>query len=291
MVKLRYLLTRLVFVACCLSWIANPSIANQSAIPAESLKEPSKSPASKISDSDRAIIGRSTHSVWFDAKNGTVRPIRGGQSLNVDDRHNSIAGNATITPPSGWWLSFKALLKLLFASWQILLLVFLIVSLVMGGFVILKYGLSFQSHAGKMTDLAKLEREKAKLQDLPFEVEQTMFGLLGEAERYRAAGDYSKAIVYLFSHALVEMDGARCIRLARGKTNRAYLRELRDEESLRGFTNQLVSAFEYAFFGKHILSQEAFETIWQQVPAFDMKIKQIGMNANKDSRSVSWGST
>lgn len=286
MVKLRCLLTSLVFVACCLPWIAN-----QSAISAESQEEPTNSSASKISDSDRAIIGRSTHSVWFDAKNGTVRPIRGGKSLNVDDRHNAIAGNVTKSPPSGWWITFKALVKFLFESWQILLLIFLIALLATAASVILKYGLSFQSYTGKMTDLAKLEREKAKLQDLPFEVEQTMFGLLGEAERYRAAGDYSKAIVYLFSHALVEMDGARCIRLARGKTNRAYLRELRDQESLRGFTNQLVSAFEYAFFGKHVLSQEAFERIWQQVPAFDMNIKQIGMNANKDNRSVSWGST
>ena len=285
MVKLCCLRFALVFVACCLSWIPN-----QSSLFARSSEEPPKSTASKISDTDRAIIGRSTNSVWFDLEDGSVRPIRAGKSLNVDDRHDSIAGNVTKSPPSAWWISFKALIKLLFASWQILLLVLLIASLAMGGFVILKYGLSFQSYS-KMTDLSKLEREKAKLQDLPFEVEQTMFGLLAEAERHRAAGDYSKAIVYLFSHALVEMDGARCIRLARGKTNRAYLRELNDKESLRGFTNQLVLAFEYAFFGKHLLSQEAFERIWQQVPAFDMNIKQIGMNANKDNRSVSWGNT
>ena len=137
----------------------------------------------------------------------------------------------------------------------------MITLLVIAGFVILRYGLSFQSHGGKLSDVSMLEREKAKLLDLPFEVEQTMFGLLAQAEKYREAGDYSKAIIYLFSHALVEMDGARCIRLARGKTNRAYLRELRDQESLRGFTNQLVSAFEYAFFGKHVLSQDAFERI------------------------------
>jgi hypothetical protein len=126
-----------------------------------------------------------------------------------------------------------------------------------------------------MSDLSMREREKAKLQDLPFEIEQTMFGLLAQAERYRAAGDYSKAIIYLFSHALVELDGARCIRLARGKTNRAYLRELNGQDNLRGFSNQLVLAFEYAFFGKHVLSQEAFERIWQQVPAFDATLKQI----------------
>jgi hypothetical protein len=118
-----------------------------------------------------------------------------------------------------------------------------------------------------------------------------MFGLLAQAEKYRAAGDYSKAITYLFSHALVEMDGARCIRLARGKTNRAYLRELRDQESLRYFTNQLVLAFEYAFFGKHVLSKEAFERIWEQVPAFDANIKQIGPQPSKSNRFVSIGNS
>jgi len=253
-----------------------------------------KSASSQVGEKDRAIIGRSTHSVWFDTKDGTVRPIRESQSINVDDRHDSIGGNVTGTSPA-WWVSLKNLFSdffgFLFQSWQILLLVVLVTLLAIAGFVILRYGLSFQSYAGKMTNAGAIAREKAKLQDLPFDVEQTMFGLLAQAERYRAAGDYSKAIIYLFSHALVEMDGARCIRLARGKTNRAYLRELRDQESLRSFTNQLVSAFEYAFFGKHVLSQETFERIWQQVPDFDTNIKQIGLKPSQDNRSAFMGNT
>ena len=288
MVKLRYLVCVFAFVACGFF-----VMANQSSIGAYAPQDnPTKSVGSQITDKDRAIIGRSTHSVWFDASDGTIRPIRSGTSVDVGDRHEAIASNLPNTPPS-WWVSLKNLFGgffgLLFQSWQILLLVVLITLLVIAGFVILRYGLSFQSYGGKMSNVSMREREKAKLLDLPFEVEQTMFGLLAQAEKYRAAGDYSKAIIYLFSHALVEMDGARCIRLARGKTNRAYLRELRDQESLRGFTSQLVSAFEYAFFGKHVLSQEAFERIWQQVPAFDTNIKQIGMKPNKDSRSVSMG--
>lgn len=232
----------------------------------------------KVDDKDRATIHRSTHSVWFDSSDQSVHPTRASKTIDVDDRHRSIAG--TVQPNTwSWWRAFRLSLgdwfSWIFQSWQILLLVCLLSLLVIVGFLVLRYGLSFQVRAAKLSDLSIREREKAKLQDLPFELEQTMFGLLAQAERYRAAGDFSKAIIYLFSHALVEMDGARCIRLERGKTNRAYLRELNGQDNLRGFTNQLVLAFEYAFFGKHVLSQEAFERIWQQVPAFDAYLKQI----------------
>ena len=290
MVNLCFLLRVFTVALCCFLLVMS-----QSSLGAYTQQDTlSKTVDSQITDKDRAIIGRSTHSVWFDASEGTVRPIRNGTSVNVDDRHDAIASNLSNTPPS-WWVSLKNLFAdffgFLFQSWQILLLMVLITLLVIAGFVVLRHGLSFQSYGGKMSSVSILEREKAKLLDLPFEVEQTMLGLLAQAERHRAAGDYSKAIIYLFSHALVEMDGARCIRLARGKTNRAYLRELRDQESLRGFTNQLVTAFEYAFFGKHVLSQEAFEKIWQQVPAFDTNIKQISMKPSKDSRSLSMGNS
>lgn len=232
----------------------------------------------KIGDQDRTTINRSNHSVWFDSDDGSVRPIRRSKSLDVADRHSSIAGPVQ-TSSANWWDSLRMSLgdffSWIFRGWQILLIVSLIGLLLVVGFIVLKYGVSFQERVRKMTAMSVQEKEKSKIQDLPFEVEQTKFGLLAQAERYRAAGDFSKAIVYLFSHALVEMDSARCIRLARGKTNRVYLRELRERDNLSGFTNQLVLAFEYAYFGKHVLSQDAFESIWQQVPAFDAYVKQI----------------
>ncbi len=232
----------------------------------------------KIGDQDRTTINRSNHSVWFDSDDGTVRPIRSSKSIDVADRHRSIAGPVQ-TSSSNWWDSFRLSLgdffSWIFRGWQILLIVSLISLLLIVGFVVMKYGVSFQERVRKMTAMFVPEREKSKIQDLPFEIEQTMFGLLAQAERYRAAGDFSKAVVYLFSHALVEMDGARCIRLERGKTNRVYLRELRELDTLRDFTYQLILAFEFAFFGKHVLSREAFESIWQQVPAFDAYLKKI----------------
>jgi len=253
-------------------------IWNQSGDAMAEVETPSETYSSKLGERDRAVVGRSTNSVWYDAKDGTVHPTRRVKPINVDDRHDSIAGPANRTT-SNWWTNFWRTVgnfaSWMFSGWQILFLISLLVFLSIIGFILFRNGFRFQVLTRKSTDKSALEKEKAKLLDLPFEVEPTMFGLLAQADRYRAAGDYSKAIIYLFSHALVEMDGARCIRLERGKTNRVYLRELRDRDQLKGFTSQLVMAFEFAFFGRHVLSQEAFERIWQQVPAFNAHLKEI----------------
>jgi len=119
------------------------------------------------------------------------------------------------------------------------------------------------------------ERDQAKITDLPFEIEQSTLGLLEQAGVFRSRGEYSKAIVYLFSHVLVELDAAGHIRLARGKTNRIYLRELGSRETERKFTSYLVRWFEHVFFGKHDMDPEVFEKIWGQLPAFDRQLKNI----------------
>ena len=68
MVKLRYLVCVFAFVACGFF-----VMANQSSIGAYAPQDnPTKSVGSQITDKDRAIIGRSTHSVWFDASDGTI---------------------------------------------------------------------------------------------------------------------------------------------------------------------------------------------------------------------------
>ena len=54
-----------------------------------------------------------------------------------------------------------------------------------------------------------------------------------EAQRRRAAGDLSGAIVCLFAHQLLTLDQLGLIRLAPGKTGRHYVQRLRDRESRR----------------------------------------------------------
>ena len=225
------------------------------------------------------LVRKSTHPVWFDAKTGNITPVAARKNeIDVSDRHSSVATPEPRTNSAWWdslWGSLSIVFSWLFEGWLTILGVFLVLLALVAGFLVWRHGSKgggfFRSREAK--DLLAHELEKAKIQDLPFEIELTAIGLLGQAAKLRAAGDYSKAIVYLFSHVLVEMDGARCIRLTRGKTNRTYLRELRGREMLKSFTNQLVQAFEFAFFGKHQLSQETFEAIWQQLPVFEENLK------------------
>ncbi len=65
-----------------------------------------------------------------------------------------------------------------------------------------------------------------QVEALPFLAERPRGDLLGQARRHYEQGNYSEAIIYLFSYQLVELDKVSRIQLAKGKTNRQYLREL-----------------------------------------------------------------
>jgi len=231
---------------------------------------------------DREVIQRSTNSVWYDSDQETVTPVGStDQKLDVSDRHDSVVSSKL---PYDWsWLEWSTsglrdLLTWIFSSWKIVLIVFFLVLLFTIAYVAWQYTdfAGAYSPARKKISKTVLEREAVKIQDLPFEIVQSALGLLGQAEKYRAASDYSRAIVYLYSHVLVELDEARCIRLAKGKTNRMYLRELKDREMIRHFTNQLVTAFEFTFFGKHQLDASSIESIWNQLAAFESELKRSG---------------
>lgn len=118
---------------------------------------------------------------------------------------------------------------------------------------------------------------------------------LAEAKRHYVAGNFTDAIVYLFSYRLLQLDRHHFVRLAKGKTNRQYLREIeshslslrrripREEipvqsygveknETDRSGVAQLLKAtthlFEEAFFGKHPPGRKQFEKCWEQNQRF-----------------------
>ena len=65
-----------------------------------------------------------------------------------------------------------------------------------------------------------------RVEALPFLAERPRGDLLALARRHYFEGNYSEAIIYLFSYELVALDKLALVRLVRGKTNRQYLREL-----------------------------------------------------------------
>jgi hypothetical protein len=108
-----------------------------------------------------------------------------------------------------------------------------------------------------------------RIESLPVPAVDRPRDLLDEAQRCRQCGDYGRAIVFLFSHELWQLDKHGRIRLARGKTNRQYLREIRSWPALRGLVEQTVGVFEDFFFGHHAVEQFAFEACWSRLDEFD----------------------
>lgn len=119
-----------------------------------------------------------------------------------------------------------------------------------------------------------LRAEISRIESLPFQLDKKPVSLLDEAERLYREGNYSQAIVYLFSYQLVEMDKLQVIRLARGKTNRQYLRDLRTRQRLRSLVETSMVAFEHVFFGQHALPRAAFEPCWRSISEFDRLIRE-----------------
>ncbi|HWB13593.1 MAG TPA: DUF4129 domain-containing protein [Pirellulales bacterium] len=116
--------------------------------------------------------------------------------------------------------------------------------------------------------------DAARIEALPFRIRRRDIDLLDEARRLYEAGKYGEAMVYLFSYQLVEMDRHQVIRLAKGKTNRQYLRDLRRQPSLREIIERSMVAFEEVFFGGHVLDRARFEAVWHQLGQFTSFVTQ-----------------
>ena len=110
--------------------------------------------------------------------------------------------------------------------------------------------------------------DSARVGELPFQIEGDAIDLLPMAEQLRSQGKFGQAIVYLFSYQLLHLDRNRLIRLAKGKTNRQYLRELRSNRDLQHLFERTMVAFEDVFFGEHALNRDRFETCWDTLNSF-----------------------
>jgi len=113
-----------------------------------------------------------------------------------------------------------------------------------------------------------------RVEALPVVVKREVSDLRGEARRLADAGRYSEAIVYLYSHLLVQLDRHQAIRLAKGKTNRQYLGEAAATSGDLGpIVERTMTAFEDAYFGHHELPAAAFEACWGDVQRLDTIVR------------------
>ena len=150
-------------------------------------------------------------------------------------------------------------------SWVLIIaIVLLMVGLLVWGY--LRMGDDSQSAAAESEDF---EAMRKRVKELPFEIQhESETDFRTRARRAYDVGDYTQAIMLLFSHVLLMLDHRGHIHLRKGKTNRQYLREIRTNPSLAGFYQRVMIPFEESFFGGHNVSKSTFEDCWTRLEEF-----------------------
>ena len=200
---------------------------------------------------------------WYDAAQDELRRFDVQPPKDLKNRHSrwQTTPPKNVRMPSWLWTLLEVL------GWTLLVaaITLLVVALVRA------YLLDASGSAAE-ADTAAAETAKRgdadRVESLPFALKAAQSDLLEEARRCYESGDYGQAIVYLYSYQLVQLDKCQCIRLAKGKTNRQYLRELRLQPALFRLLERTMVAFEDVFFGRHTLDRGRFESCWDGVGQF-----------------------
>ena len=120
-----------------------------------------------------------------------------------------------------------------------------------------------------------------RIEALPFPIAPDMSNLLEAARHYYERREYGEAAKYLFSYQLVQLDRYSVIRLARGKTNRQYLRELGRGHTLHPHVERTMWVFEEFFFGNRAIKRLQFEACWSGVEHFDTHLASKSIATSK----------
>lgn len=245
--------------------------------------------------SDPIVVGKSalrkTKVPWYDADADAVRIISLQNESEVGDRQDW-QKSKTKRPEWkwdwnwDWWPNsggtgggggsfrlptFGELLQYL--GWILLFVVLggLIYSLIRS---FLNLEADNETVAAKQTADDEDRTDEQRIRELPVQPSSKKGDFLSTAQSNYEAGRYADAIIYLFSHRLIQLDRAGIIRLTRGKTNRQYLYEASRSEDLRKIFGQTIVCFEDVFFGKHDLSRDRFERAWADNNEFNSIIQK-----------------
>ncbi|MEM7313385.1 MAG: DUF4129 domain-containing protein [Planctomycetota bacterium] len=211
---------------------------------------------------------------WYDSSEDTIRRI------DVEEK----------TPPAAardWALPTRKKMNWNWPNWslgrffgrllQVLAWIILAVVLIGGLYLMVRGMVESELIAvgeGESADTTVTDAQR--IENLPFKVRKPTSDFLAEARRYYSEGNYGEAIIYLFSYQLIQLDKNQWIRLAKGKTNRQYLREVRQKQDLRGLVHTTMVAFEDFFFGQHPIDKSRFDACWEKLDQFHELVKPEG---------------
>jgi hypothetical protein len=206
---------------------------------------------------------------WYEPQEDAPRPLRvGKKSATRTDTQSTRPDQAAAPGSAAGFSLFGSVL-------QVLGLVLL--TLVLGGVAAL-IAWAFLRNETTQTQGARVvtaSREVDRVEQLPFALKRASGDFLAEARRLAQEGNYSEAVIYLYSHLLVQLDKHHVIRLAKGKTNRQYLRETRPRPVLADILEATMVAFEDVFFGHYPLERQRFEDCIGQVERFQADLAKL----------------
>ena len=223
-------------------------------------------------ETTKDVLARGGRFPWYDRANDDVRRLN--MVPRESDSQRDVTWTGTTTAPAAAprrmprFSLFGGFLQWLGITVLVLLL----------GVIAYLIATSFlkdeTSESVAVRKVVESRRDADRVEALPFHVRAASGDFLAEARRLYDAGRYSDAIVYLFSHQLVQLDKHHVIRLAKGKTNRQYVRETRSRPVLRSVLETTMVAFEDAFFGNKTLSRETFERSWERLNEFQLELQR-----------------
>ncbi|MCU0719229.1 MAG: hypothetical protein MUC83_05970 [Pirellula sp.] len=231
-----------------------------------------------VEEADDAALKRGSDPVWYSSEKRALVPAKpiSRNQIDASDRYNRLDSGNGVTRSYSWLTEFfEGLVNFIRDSWQIVLIVAVVAAIVLVVLFLVKIQRMVEAPSRSINNATTVATQQRKVTDLPFELDSPDIPLLQLIEQYRGRGDYSKAIVYLYSLILIELDAVGLIRLAKGKTNWTYLRELSPRQDEKAFATTIVYWFEHVFFGKQNMDAQAFESIWATFPQFNERLKEV----------------
>lgn len=220
-------------------------------------------------DDAREVLGGRGNFPWYDREKDAPRPMH---LRTVEDdttnRNSNWQPAPTTTTQTPNVSIFGRLLQVMGIAALVAVLV-LVVILITRAFL---RGEIMETAGSKVVETS---HDVDRVEHLPFQLKKPTGDFLSEARRLYEAGDYSQAILYLYSHFLVQLDRQHVIRLAKGKTNRQYLRESRERPVLHQILEITMVSFEDVFFGHHQISREQFEQSWNRLGDFEAELSRV----------------
>lgn len=231
-------------------------------------------PADQAVETGREALSGKTKYPWYDREADAVRRLEVSPPKDDDLANRNSRWSANRKPKNNTATTGPQV-SLLAPVLQGLGLALLVALLVTIAVLIARAALNQEASGESGGHVVETSHEVDRVENLPFQLKRPTGDFLAEAQRLYQAGQYSEAIVYLFSHQLVELDKHHIIRLSKGKTNRQYVRELRHRPALRGMLETTMIAFEDVFFGHHPLDRERFELCWRSQEALQQEIERV----------------